>query len=36
MLGTKSSEGESAIVGQDCPHPRPFKVGDGPIPMPAN
>ena len=36
LSGDQSSEGESAIVGQDCPRLRPFKVGDVPIPMPAN
>ena len=36
LSGDQSSEGESAIVGQDCPRLRPFKVGDVPIPMTAN
>jgi hypothetical protein len=27
LSGDQSSEGESAIVGQDCPRLRPFKVG---------
>ena len=35
LSGAQSSEGETAIVGQECPRLRPFKVGDIPIPMPA-
>jgi hypothetical protein len=36
LSGNQSSEGESAIVGQDCPRLHPFKVGDVAIPMPEN
>jgi hypothetical protein len=36
LSGDKSSEGESAIVGQDCPRLRPFKVGGIEIPTLAN
>ena len=36
LSSNKSSEGETAIVGQECPRLRPFKVGDIQTPMPAN
>jgi len=36
LSSNKSSEGEKAMVGQECPRLRPFKVGDIQIPMTAN
>ena len=35
-VGGPVQRGWSAIVGQEGPRLRPFKVGDVPIPMPAN